>query len=212
MPTGFKRNFTTISFVLLGMVGIAAGFYVRTKEKAEAQTAYEHAITAFRKNKDHFLRADSSSPVPNRALFEGLSYYPIKPAWLFRLRLLPLPDTSAVWLPTTAGTQMAFRRLGWVQMPKPSGGVFPLVIYQAIGAKEAVLLFTDGTSGAETPDIGRYLDIELGKGAYITLDFNRVYAPFCTYNPSLACPLPPKENALPFPVPAGERLVESLLD
>lgn len=38
------------------------------------------------------------------------------------------------------------------------------------------------------------------------LDFNLAHHPFCTYNESFACPIPPAENDLDAAVEAGERL------
>jgi uncharacterized protein (DUF1684 family) len=38
------------------------------------------------------------------------------------------------------------------------------------------------------------------------LDFNRAYHPFCVYNSSYDCPIPPKENRLPVAIRAGEKL------
>jgi hypothetical protein len=39
----------------------------------------------------------------------------------------------------------------------------------------------------------------------VVVDFNRAYNPTCTYNPEFACPLPPEENRLDVPIPAGEK-------
>ena len=63
------------------------------------------------------------------------------------------------------------------------------------------------TSGTETYPAGRYLDsIALPTGLYI-VDFNRAYQPYCYYNPMYDCPeYPPRENRLPLPVHAGERM------
>ncbi len=39
----------------------------------------------------------------------------------------------------------------------------------------------------------------------IILDFNKTYNPPCAFSPFATCPLPPKENALPFALRAGEK-------
>ena len=39
----------------------------------------------------------------------------------------------------------------------------------------------------------------------LILDFNKVYNPPCAFTPFATCPLPPKENVLPFPLRAGEK-------
>jgi uncharacterized protein len=38
------------------------------------------------------------------------------------------------------------------------------------------------------------------------VDFNRAYHPFCYYNAAFDCPYPPRENRLPLPIRAGERM------
>jgi uncharacterized protein len=74
------------------------------------------------------------------------------------------------------------------------------------------LSFRDGTSGDTTYGGGRYL-LDTVKGAdlgavgdRLILDFNFAYQPSCSYDPQWSCPLPPPENTLAVPVPAGERL------
>jgi uncharacterized protein (DUF1684 family) len=37
------------------------------------------------------------------------------------------------------------------------------------------------------------------------LDFNELYNPPCAYTPYATCPLPPDQNRLPIPLPAGEQ-------
>ena len=69
--------------------------------------------------------------------------------------------------------------------------------------------FRDGTSGQETYGAGRYLDAPLARtpqGLRVSLDFNLAYHPYCAYADGWTCPLPPRENWLPEPVRAGERL------
>jgi uncharacterized protein (DUF1684 family) len=38
------------------------------------------------------------------------------------------------------------------------------------------------------------------------IDFNQAYNPNCYFSPTWICPLPPRENSLPFAVKAGERV------
>ena len=71
-----------------------------------------------------------------------------------------------------------------------------------------VLMFTDKTSGEESYDGGRYLDLTLGdiKNNKVIIDFNKAYNPYCAYEKGkYNCPLPPKENNLNIPIKAGER-------
>ena len=65
--------------------------------------------------------------------------------------------------------------------------------------------FRDATSGRESYGAGRYLDIEPEEDGTYTVDFNVAYNPWCAYAPQYSCPLPPRENWLPFPIEAGEQ-------
>ncbi len=65
--------------------------------------------------------------------------------------------------------------------------------------------FRDATNGASTYGAGRFLTVERPAGGRTWLDFHRAHHPPCAHTPYATCPLPPLENRLPFPVPAGER-------
>ena len=170
---------------------------------------HRQAVETFRRQKDRFLKGDSTSPLQNKADFQGLAYYPINFRQRHTLRLLPRRDTAVLWLPTTADTRVAFVRAGWVQVPKPDGGVKPVVIVHPVNDPVHLLLsFTDSTTGEETASYGRYLDVVRLSQTHVLVDFNLAYHPYCLFNKALACPEPPEENALPFAVRAGERLEE----
>jgi uncharacterized protein (DUF1684 family) len=66
--------------------------------------------------------------------------------------------------------------------------------------------FGDLTNGAETYKGGRYLDLDRTPTGLYDLDFNRAYHPYCVYDPSYVCPVPPRENRLTVAIRAGERL------
>lgn len=67
--------------------------------------------------------------------------------------------------------------------------------------------FTDLTNGFETYGGGRYLDLEKPKGEELILDFNQTYNPYCAYNDSYSCPIPPRENHLEIEINAGAKYV-----
>jgi len=68
--------------------------------------------------------------------------------------------------------------------------------------------FTDATSGEETYESGRYIDLEISdiKTDKVLIDFNRAYNPYCAYvSGKYNCPIPPTENRLTVPIRAGEK-------
>ena len=68
--------------------------------------------------------------------------------------------------------------------------------------------FTDATSGEETYESGRYIDLETGdiKNDKVLIDFNKAYNPYCAYvSGKFNCPIPPAENRLALAIHAGEK-------
>jgi uncharacterized protein (DUF1684 family) len=68
--------------------------------------------------------------------------------------------------------------------------------------------FTDATSGEETYESGRYIDLQINdiKNDKVLIDFNKAYNPYCAYvSGKFNCPVPPAENRLVVAVRAGEK-------
>ena len=68
------------------------------------------------------------------------------------------------------------------------------------------ILFGDATNGKTTYPTGRFLYAQIPDANGNTiLDFNKAYNPPCAFTVYASCPLPPKQNVLPFTVEAGEK-------
>ena len=68
--------------------------------------------------------------------------------------------------------------------------------------------FTDETTGKETYDVGRYVDVgdeRPDSNAMYTINLNNAYNPYCAYSSGYSCAIPRKEDHLTFPVLAGEK-------
>ena len=68
--------------------------------------------------------------------------------------------------------------------------------------------FTDATSGEETYESGRYIDLEIKDiiNENVLIDFNKAYNPYCAYvSGKFNCPIPPVENRLIVAIRAGEK-------
>jgi hypothetical protein len=66
--------------------------------------------------------------------------------------------------------------------------------------------FGDLTNGTESYGGGRYLDIDRTASGVYDLDFNRAFNPYCVYNATYDCPIPPRENRLAVAIRAGEKM------
>ena len=92
------------------------------------------------------------------------------------------------------------------------GQTLTLSAFHEAGSPDIAHLFVpfrDLTSGTETYQAGRYLDLDRTPTGLYNIDFNRAYHPYCYYNSKFDCPYPPAENRLPIPIRAGERLPPS---
>ncbi len=91
---------------------------------------------------------------------------------------------------------------GWVEFEL--GG--QKLHFEAFKAKagEVWIVFRDGTSGRQTYGAARFLYAQVHEDGSVTLDFNRAYNPPCAFTAFATCPLPPVENRISLPIPAGE--------
>ena len=85
------------------------------------------------------------------------------------------------------------------------GETYTLSAFKA--GKALQLVFADATSGVDTYSVGRFLFVAPHPDGTITLDFNYAVLPPCAFSYQYNCPLPPKNNRLPFAITAGEKMV-----
>ena len=149
---------------------------------------------------------------------KGLQFYPINKA--YRVTATFKPSSKSDWLTfkTSAQKTKIFKLYGTLSF-KLSNKQCQLNIYQSQELlpnpeyKNYLFLpFTDATSGKETYASGRYIDLSSTdiKNGSVVIDFNKAYNPYCAYVSGIYnCPIPPKENALPIAIKAGEKSFKS---
>jgi len=77
-----------------------------------------------------------------------------------------------------------------------------------IGTGKALqIVFADLTNESETYSVGRFLFVVPNPDGTVTMDFNLAVLPPCAFSYNFNCPIPPKQNRLPFAVRAGEKNV-----
>jgi uncharacterized protein len=141
---------------------------------------------------------DSASPVLKN--FKGMSYFPIDPELHFEARFLP--DEKQIPILNILGQTEMQKSPGVVQFIYKGEKYKLRPIFEG---KTLFFLFRDLTNKTETYQAGRMLNTPLPANGKVDLDFNRSYNPPCTFTPYATCPLPPRENTLPFAVKAGEK-------
>jgi uncharacterized protein len=140
---------------------------------------------------------DSASPVLKS--FEGMKYFPVNPAFHFQARLIP--DAKKIPILSILGQTDLEDSPGIVEFTYRGEKYHLRPIYEG---DTLFFLFKDPTNKTQTYQAGRMLNTPLPVNGNVDLDFNKSYNPPCTFTPYATCPLPPKENTLPFAVEAGE--------
>jgi hypothetical protein len=170
-------------------------------------------IATWRAEKDRYMRESPESPVPEarRAGFPPLPYYAIDPTYRVAASLTLAPGDAVLELPTSTGLRRKMRKIGALRfmLKEQALSLTAFVDASTNDLSRLFVPFGDLTSGTETYPGGRYLDLDRTATGIYDLDFNRAYHPFCVFNSKYDCPYPPKENRLPLPIRAGERLPPS---
>jgi uncharacterized protein len=192
----------------LAALPLIVGVLVVSACTPPVQENYADRIAGERQRKDEFFRGGGKdSPILAKDVdtFLPLSYYPVDESYSVPAQLEPAPERVTVQMPTSTGPLRNVARIGELQFSL-KGQVLKLSAFLEEGSRELFVPFSDLTSGTETYQAGRYMNLApTATGIYI-VDFNAAYNPYCYYNPEYECPLPPAENRLKVPVRAGERL------
>jgi hypothetical protein len=175
-------------------------------------TSHDQETRDIRTRKDEMFRNSPDSPIPaeKRGGFTGLAYYDIKQE--FHVTGFLTVDRSGppvlIKLDTSTREPRQMRKVGTLGFTIGQGQ-YKLTAFADLddpGMKRLFVPFGDLTNNAETYGGGRYLDLDRTPTGFYDLDFNRAYHPYCVYNTSYECPVPPRENRLAVAIPAGERL------
>ncbi|MFB6134198.1 MAG: DUF1684 domain-containing protein [Halanaeroarchaeum sp.] len=171
------------------------------------EDAWRDRIRAHRSEKDRAFRSDPALPTPNGADFEGLSYFPLDPAYRLTARVQWVRDPQTVALSANSGPPIEYERVATFGFTLHDAHRV-LAGFRSPGTADVLIPFNDETNGSETAGEGRYLvvaDLEDSTQTEAVLDFNLAYHPFCVYDGYVSA-LPPDENDLDTGVRAGERL------
>jgi uncharacterized protein (DUF1684 family) len=166
-------------------------------------------ITVIHRGERYGLRIKDSKATA-RVQFHGLRWYPPNEAYRVRAKWIPYNPPHRVAVPTILGTEVMSDVPGVAEFTL-DGKTFRLEPIQESSAdKELFFILRDTTSTTETYGAGRFLytplpDHGLTQPGEVTLDFNRAENPPCAYTPYATCPLPPPQNRLSIPIPAGQQ-------
>jgi uncharacterized protein len=190
-------------------LGLALLFSIACSSKPPDEPKdYVSKIASERAAKDGaFTAGDDPIPKERHAQFLPLAYFSIDPDYNAPGVLKPIDDKTIYEMPTSTGANRKMRRVGSLEFTL-KGQPMKLLAFNEVGTDPGSLFvaFSDLTNGTETYAAGRFMDLVRNQTGIYEVDFNRAYIPYCYYNPTYECPLPPTENRLKIPIRAGEKM------
>lgn len=173
-----------------------------------AQKSYEDTMKDFL---DKYVQTHEVVKDEDR---KALQFYPVDKTYRVVATFTKSTDNKLITFPTSGKLTKVFKVYGILSFAI-NGKPLRLNVYQSqeLMPKEEYknylfLPFTDFTTGDETYEGGRYLDLSTKdiQANTLVLDFNKAYNPFCAYvSGKYDCPIPPGANALPIAIKAGEK-------
>jgi len=142
--------------------------------------------------------------------FHGLKWYAPNQAYRVTARWIPYAPQKTFTIATLIGTSYPAQVPGSAEFLL-HGKTYRLdPILEDPQVARLFFVLRDTTSATKTYGACRFLytgfpDHGLDKPGELVLDFNRLENPPCAYTPYATCPLPPRQNRLPIPLPVGEQ-------
>ena len=142
---------------------------------------------------------------PQRREFAGLRWFPVREEYRVTARFIPHPEPASIMIANVLGAVEPWPTPGKVVFTLNGRDLTLHPVLDGPDATELFFIFRDGTTGSETYPGGRFLYAAMPENGVVVLDFNKAESPPCAFTAYATCPLPPKENALPIRIEAGER-------
>jgi uncharacterized protein len=198
------------NIIILLVVAVFVAIILYSFQGSQDDEAYEVDIKKERQENEQFFKTSEESPIENKNDFKGLKYFEPDLKYKVVADLVPIENKKVVALLTNDGKQQRYVEYAYAEFTL-DGVRNRLLILEGIDMGpvrgKLFVAFGDETSAVETYGSGRYLDVNKVPGSKtIVLDFNKAFNPYCAYNATYSCPLPPEENLLKIPIRAGEKI------
>lgn len=172
------------------------------------------AYTEFWEKTDMEFADPEKSPLNEaaRAEFDSVPRYDFDENYRVEARWEPLEGQKPMTFETTGPRKHRYQKAGILHF-KIDSVELQLSAYRNLDLlrdaeyrNELFVPYTDETSGLTTYGGGRYVELEVPASDEAIIDFNRAYNPYCVYSDRYSCPIPPAENHLEVPIPAGAQV------
>jgi uncharacterized protein (DUF1684 family) len=190
---------------LLNFIGISCITF------SQNDTAAINDTKRFQNELVHEYADPSQSPLSAKAkkTFKGIHFYPFNEKYVVDAKFVRTPNEKPFQMSTSSGMRKTYVKYAEVffMIDKKA---YKLNVYQSQDLIKSAeykdylfIPFTDATSGNETYEGGRYIDLNTTNSDHIIINFNKAYHPYCAYTDGYNCPIPPQENTLPIKIEAG---------
>lgn len=147
-----------------------------------------------------YLRVwDSQNPFVES--FKGFKIFDLNPEFIFDAQFKYFDTKKTEEVKSQLGIKASTKFIGQIMFTY-NGKNHTLDVGQ-----NGFTMVSDITTGNDTYGGGRYVYLNLPEtDGSVTLDFNRLYNPPCSFSKYTTCLYPPRQNNLPFKVLAGETI------
>lgn len=178
---------------------------VAGEQRLEWVTAGRLSLQFVRRDDGKFVLRAADRDAPIRRTFPGRIWYEPDAGYRVPARFLPQPRGTKIPIANVRG-EISYEEVAGQLEFELGGATIRLDALDDDG--NLFVIFRDATSADTTYGAGRFLAIPRPKDGAWVVDFNKAYNPPCAFSAHTTCPLPPPQNWLKTPVPAGERYVE----
>lgn len=178
---------------------------------AQNDTAFVNDTKRFENELKAEYDNTSTSPLSPKAkkTFKGIYFYPVNANYLVTAKFIRTPNEKSFQMSTSSGMRKTYIKYAEITFMLDKKE-YKLNVYQSQDLLKSAeykdylfIPFTDATSGNETYEGGRYIDLTIPHSNEIQINFNKAYHPYCAYTDGYNCPIPPQENNLPVKIEAG---------
>jgi uncharacterized protein (DUF1684 family) len=191
--------------VVVGVIAITIYNFQGANPSSEG---YAQKVQQERLEKNEMFKNSEDSPLTEEQLdiFESLTYFPIAEKYKVKADFQRNTREQKIKMAITDGSQREYFVFGNAHFHL-EGKELDVVVYKPVKEDSDYLFipFYDKTSADLTYGGGRYVEPELLENGVLEIDFNLAYNPYCAYNHTYRCPIPPQDNNLDVSILAGEK-------
>jgi uncharacterized protein (DUF1684 family) len=205
---GFPKGLQLDGQQLGGQSAREPALFADDAEKPSKLTIGSITIVVIRRD-DRFGLRVKDLEAPTRTGFHGLRWYAPDAVYRVHARWIPYNPAKVLDIPTILGTTTHMQAPGVAEFTLNGQVVRLEPVLEDPKATDLFFILRDATSKTTTYAAGRFLyselpDHGLSQPGEIWLDLNKLFNPPCAFTAYATCPLPPPQNRLSIPIPAGE--------